>query len=270
MKDRPTWRMLLTDSDDVPDGIKRFEAGGAADPASGDMYIFGGASHDKSYLNDVWKLAGADPAAGKGSTVLSYRRVLTVTSAAALPNDTVVEVVVNTAAYIAAGKMNHKCNDIYFTMPGNGAYLKYYVDTFANSACGTSETVVFVSIPGGALSEPGSLDIEMYYGAPGHYWPNPWSDPAGVFAFYEGFEDGNMDKFGYVDPTTQSSVDGDGFEVEEFKEAYAGSYALHAKEGARAMIKAPAEALLESFKMRAWFWDSNAHEAAHYVSPNYG
>uniref|UniRef100_A0A061RT73 Kelch repeat-containing protein n=2 Tax=Tetraselmis sp. GSL018 TaxID=582737 RepID=A0A061RT73_9CHLO len=30
-----------------------------------------------------------------------------------------------------------------------------------------------------------------------------------------------------------------------------------------------ADAELDAFVMRAWFWDSNAHQAAHYVSPDY-
>ena len=274
-KAMPTWRKLLTANEEVPSGVRRFESAGVADSATGDMYVWGGAANDKSYLNDVWALRGVDPTAANAedpTTVLSYRKVVTVSAAKAVESPVVVEVTINTLELVESGKMHHKCNDIYFTMPGNGNDLKYYVDTFADHTCGTEETTVYLLIPAGILTEDGSsVDVEMYYGAPGHYWPNPNSDPAGVFAFYEGFESGTMGALKPVEPCTQEEAEDDGgFVVEEFEEAYSGNYALHATKGARAVLMAAAEATLDSFVMRAWFWDSNAHEAAHFMSPDYG
>ena len=271
-KDRPTWRKLLTTDGDVPEGIRRFEAGGAADPETGDLFLWGGASYAKSYMNDVWALRAADIAAPDVErTVLAYQRVITVTSAEPMEKAMVVEITIDTEDLISAGKLHHKCQDLYFTMPGNGDYLKYYVDTFADHSCGTKNTIVYLNVPGGILMEAGAtLDIEMYYGAPGHYWPNPNSDAAGIFAFYEGFESGTMGSLKSVEPCTQEpAADSGGFVVEEFEEAYSGAYALHATVGARGLLSAVANSTLESFTMRAWFWDSNAHEAAHYVSPDY-
>ena len=269
-KTRPSWRKLLTKDGEVPAGTRRFEAGGAADPESGDLYIWGGASADKSYLNDVWALRGVDPSAEDAPTVLAYSKTVTVTSAKPLPDATVVEISVDTASLISSGKMHHKCNDLYFTMPENGDYLLFYVDTFADHACGTQDTTVYLQIPGGLLTEAGaSIDVEMYYGAPGHYWPNPYSKPGSVFAFYEGFEEGTMGDFMAVEPCSQEPTDDVAFMVEKFKESYSGSYALHALEGAKGVLKAAAEKKLESFSLRAWFWDSNAHEAAHFISPDY-
>jgi len=273
-KSRPSWRKLLTSDGDVPAGTRRFEAGGAADPETGDMYIWGGASSDKSYLNDVWALRGVDPSAAAGGnppTVLAYSKTITVTTAKPLVNATVVEVSVNTAALISAGKLHHKCNDLYFTLPDNGDYLLFYVETFAAHACGTPDTTVHLQIPAGLLTEEGaSLDVEMYYGAPGHYWPNPYSKPGSVFAFYEGFEEGTMGSFMAVEPCSQEPTNDVAFAVEKFKESYSGSYALHALEGAKGVLKAAAKKKLESFSLRAWLWDSNAHEAAHFISPDYG
>lgn len=277
-KERPTWRELLTAGGDVPEEVRRFEAGAAADPTTGDVYLWGGASAEKGYLNDAWVLRGADPASASmpgapAPTVLAYRRIVSVSSVEDVAEDAVVEVTVNTAALIAAGKMHHGCRDIYFTLPGNGDYLNYYVDSFATRGCGTAATVVYLSLPGGVLTAGGELAVEMYYGAPGHYWPNPYSNPSAVFAFYEGFEDGTAGAFAPVEPCSMEPAEGgDGFVVEEFAEAYAGRYALHAPVGVRAVLSAPfaAAAPLEDFLLRAWFWDSNAHEAAHFVSPDYG
>lgn len=272
-KERPTWRELLTGA--VPEEVRRFEAGAAADPTTGDVYLWGGASAEKGYLNDAWVLRGADPTAmpAPGApvpTVLAYRRLVTVAAAEDVLVDSVVEVTVNTAALIAAGKMHHGCRDIYFTMPGNGDYLNYYVDTFAARGCNTASTVIYLAVPAGTLMGGSELMVEMYYGAPGHYWPNTHSNPSAVFAFYEGFEDGTAGAFAAVQPCTLDPSEEPGFVVEAFSEAYAGSYALHAPVGVRAVLSAPLAAGLEDFMLRAWFWDSNAHEAAHFVSPDYG
>jgi len=272
-KNRPTWRELLTANGAVPEQVRRFEAGATADPSTGDIYLWGGASADKGYVNDAWVLRGADPAIDSPmpTTVLAYKRTVAVASAEDVPDDSVVEVTVNTAALIAAGKMHHGCRDIYFTLPSNGAYLYYYVDSFASRGCGTANTIVYLSIPGGTIMAGVDLEVEMYYGSPGHYWPNDYSDPSRVFAFYEGFEDGTAGAFAPVEPCTMEPASGeDGFVVEEFEESYAGSYALHAPVGVRAVMAAPAAAPLDAFLLRAWFWDSNAHEAAHFISPDYG
>eukprot|EP00959_Pyramimonas_sp_CCMP1952_P176723 3693634-Pyramimonas_sp.AAC.1 len=50
----PAWKQMRTVGGAVPEAAARFEH--AAVEHEGDLYVFGGASYNKTYLNDVWKL----------------------------------------------------------------------------------------------------------------------------------------------------------------------------------------------------------------------
>ena len=70
-----------------------------------------------------------------------------------------VNLTIDTASLIAAGKLNADCSDIRFT-DSSGNLLPYYIE----SGCDTTNTKIWVKIP--YLAANSQITIYMYYGNP--------------------------------------------------------------------------------------------------------
>ena len=273
----PQWRKVLTEDDAVPQTTMRYEH--TAIVWQNDLYTFGGASYDKTYLNDMHVLRGADGFAGKDN--FAYVRVI-----GALPmgctaaggadqlagEEHVLEVTIDTAALVADGKILPSCTDIIFTLPGNGAALDYFLDP--SPGCGSAKSLFYVKVPGSALKcaageQAMAPMAEMYFGNPA-IQSNAYNTAA-VLAFYEDFEGPALAQWAEVDPCSQAPTGSQGasFEVSSAF-SYRGKQALHAKHSQKGMLKATLAAALEGdFVLKAWFWDSDAVDSAHFISPDY-
>jgi hypothetical protein len=141
----------------VPTPTRRFEHTATAN--DGDVYVFGGAMYDRTYLNDMYVLTGAADAAGKVME-LAYRKTLTFDYTILTEKSITIEAHVNTAELIAANRMNPSCLDVLFTLPGNGEALPFYLDPsglrsadgVATAGCNTAHTTYWVTLPAGAVS----------------------------------------------------------------------------------------------------------------------
>ena len=264
-------RELLTDKPGSPGSPGRFEHSMAYH--GGDLYVFGGAAYDKSYMNDVHVLKNADGLSDR--TTFGFKKALTLTSTGPVLKDVVVEAVVNTKELIDAGKLLPNCEDMMFTEGGSGEALLHYVDkaTFLGPGpgpvpgCGSTSTVVFIQIPGGAIDAAGTHSIDMYYGNSA-VKSNAYHTSA-IFDFYEGFESPGLGSFAFVEPCTLDPAAPTSTFAQSSELAVAGQGSLYAAPGT-GVIAAPVPAPLSTFKLKAYFWDSDAEDSAHYISPDFG
>jgi hypothetical protein len=160
----------------------RFEH--AAASVGADAYIFGGVLEDKSYTEQIWKFS---PGTGGRWT---YRVPITVTG---LPDagpetvfyglpvagpETVFNVVVDTKALIAAGKMRADCADVRFMLPEpSGAAVTHWIEPAGTpTGCGSSAAHFWV--------KTGTAAVHLYYG---NVAAADTSTRA-LFAFFEDFE----------------------------------------------------------------------------------
>ena len=264
-------RELLTDKPGSPGSPGRFEHSMAYH--GGDLYVFGGAAYDKSYMNDVHVLKNADGLSDR--TTFGFKKALTLTSTGPVLKDVVVEAVVNTKELIDAGKLLPNCEDMMFTEGGSGEALLHYVDkaTFLGPGpgpvpgCGSPSTVVFIQIPGGAIDAAGTYSIDMFYGNSA-VKSNAYHTSA-IFDFYEGFESPGLGSFTFVEPCTLDPAAPTSTFAQSSELAVAGQGSLYAAPGT-GVIAAPVAAPLSTFKLKAYFWDSDAEDSAHYISPDFG
>jgi len=267
------WRNLLTDDLSVPLPTRRFEHTSAI--FGGDLYIFGGAQYDKTYLNDMYVLKNADMIDGveAAKEMLAYKKKVTVEYSISTEKDITIEVVVNTAELVAAGRMTSNCLDVAFTMPNNGEPLNFYLDPWPG--CNKETTLYWVRLPAGTVSAAASLmQIEMYYGNPyiGITTPNELNNASAVFHMYEGFEDG-APGVGMFSLSTScdnlAPVNPNAFQVLS-QLPFAGKYSLYAVWGQEGVLVADAPSPITDFKLRAWFYDSDATNSSHYISSDFG
>jgi hypothetical protein len=108
---------------------------------------------------------GADPVldanetdlGGLGYAGYAYTRPITVTNDGSGLSDQPVEVALDTASLINAGKLQADCDDLRFTTAGNATLLDHEV----TSGCDTSDTSVWVNVPD---VPNGTSTIRVYYG----------------------------------------------------------------------------------------------------------
>ena len=138
----------------------------------GDLYAFGGAAKDKTYLSETWEYNMTST-----STAYAYRQMVAVKGVTAAYN---VEVVVDTARLIAAGKMRSDCLDSLFLTAASSTPLGYWIEPAGTpSGCGSANTRYWVSVSD-------SLWFAFYYGNPKPVEPGP--SPS-IFEFFRVFRD---------------------------------------------------------------------------------
>jgi len=231
-----------------------------------DLYVFGGASRDKTYLNDVWVLNNV----AKDDFAFMKNVTIQVDSSEPLVNAT-VEVPVNTAELIGVGRMRTDCMDMLFVMPletgvtATGDLLPHYMEP--RPGCNSAESSVYVKVP---LLMPGLNYITMVYGSP-LMTNNPASLPEEVYYMYEGFENGYTGtNFVASPPCGGGDLSEEDAPIITTEQSFAGDYALHFRWGHAYSMAAALSAPVTQYRMRAWLWDSLSTESAHYISPNFG
>ena len=114
-----------------------------------------------------------------------YRRPITVTAGSnGMPSNYSIQIVLDTASLISAGKMRSDCGDIRF-YKSDGTPLSYYIEP---NTINTSSTRIWVLDPD-SLSANSSHVIYMYYGNKNL---TSQSNPQNVFLFFQNFENGSV------------------------------------------------------------------------------
>lgn len=134
-----------------------------------------------------------------------------------------------------------------------------------------------MNLPAGAVS-PYQFEqtIEMYYGNPllgTDAMENEYNDPESVFFMYEGFEAPFLEQsiFKAGGPCTEVEKEDrepHGFMVTD-QLPYAGERSLYSGWGTMGVLIARSPMPVKDFKMRAWFYDSDATNSSHYISPDF-
>jgi hypothetical protein len=245
----------------APDAVTRFEAASAA--ADDHLYVFGGASEDKTYLSDLWVLQN-----GAVKDQFAYLKAVEIVAEEALSDGATVEVVVDTAELIAAGRLRPDCADLGF-VTDDMALMHHYVDS--RPGCDSSTTRMYVKTA--ALAEGPNTVYMLYGNAAMTADVNPHLAPAEVMAFYDGFE-GTEPLLSLTAPcdaaTAAATMDGWDTPWVNGELAAAGKQSLYWEWGTSYVMSAPLSSPLTAFTMRALFWDSNSDHAAHFMSPNHG
>eukprot|EP00898_Chlorokybus_atmophyticus_P000295 jgi/Chlat1/1266/Chrsp115S00763 len=248
------WAEVATDdAGELPMALKRFEH--SAVVYTDAVYVFGGAAYDKSYLNDMWMLPGSSVA----DDTLYYKKTIAFQVSENLMADATLEIHIDTSDMVSKRVMAQDCMDVAFKIDGVSTTLAYYVDPWT---CGSSDTVYWVAIP--MMDATDDAELHMYYGNP--HMSNP-TTPEAVFAFYEGFEAGDTGALVPAAPCGVNPASGDNFMVSE-ELPRTGEFSLYAKHGEAGALEATIEPM-DSFVMRAQFYDSDSSTASHFISPDW-
>ena len=141
-------------------------------------------------------IALAGQAWGWAEPTFTYRLNLTInnTAGADLTNYS-LNVTLNTASLIAAGKMNADCSDIRFYASDDSTKLPYWLE----SGCNTSSTLFWVKL------DRNDSYIYTYYGNPS---AASESNGSAVFLFFDDFNDGAIGSQWTILAGTWSEVNG--------------------------------------------------------------
>jgi len=255
------WRPLITNmaNANMPSTARRFEH--SAFMMGSDMYLWGGAAYDKSYLSDLKKLSNAD---GMTARETNYFMKKVVVSSTVESSDAVtVEVIVNTKELIDSVKMHPMCKDLMFEDPSSGP-LYYYI---ADHTCGSEATRVFVKLPKATI---GDMVVNMYYGNAAAV-SSPYADASMVLDIYDGFESPEgADALSLDEGCGSAEVPLEHVYSMVSEEAYTGERVLKLTGSGKVAFHANNSlAGSESFKMIAAFWDDGSCKSAAYISPDF-
>uniref|UniRef100_A0A061SBI8 Member of the kelch motif protein family n=1 Tax=Tetraselmis sp. GSL018 TaxID=582737 RepID=A0A061SBI8_9CHLO len=256
------WRRVLVDGDITPTAAHRFEHSSVT--YKGDIYIFGGALFDKSYLNSLAVLENADGCAGKDA--FAYVKTIELNSSMPYHGAPVVELIVNTQELVLAGRLTKHCTDILFKAPSNGPPLEFYVDPYPG--CNSTETRIYVRLPEGILADGGPESITMAYGN-AYVTGNSYHAPKLLFEFYDGFEEPELDS--RWSPVASCSMEPLPEPVHTLNTsfAYSGHGSLYVRDAQRGGLLARLPRELDRFHLRAWLWDSDYNVSAHFISSDF-
>lgn len=265
-----SWHSMLTSNLTVPNATRRFEHTSAVHNSN--MYIFGGALYDRTYLNDMWSIKiGHRPEEWEEDWMLAFKETLMFEYTIEAEKDLTVEVRVNTKAFIAAGKMNPSCLDVVFTLPGNSDSLDFYLDP--HPGCDSEETLYWVKLPAGSVSPDAHLQLmDMFYGNPflGVVTPNEHNNPKSVFFMYEGFDfDTGIFELGETACNTAAETNAADTFVQDSSNVFHGSGSMSVVWGSTGMLVWKSPMPVHGFKLRAWFYDSDATNSTHFISPDF-
>ena len=171
---------------------------------------------------------------------------------------------VNTKELFDAGRILPNCQDIMFTI--NGKAQIYFLDP--DTGCNNEATAFYLKLSSESISgiNTGPVQLSMLYGNPGMLnKTNVYMKPEEVFEFYEDFESGTL---GSLKPLDACENSGSTFTVTS-------DFSKYGKMSLRSNSTAGSGALISTiqpsdyFLLKAWFWDSNAKESIHFISPDY-
>jgi len=230
-----------------------------------EVYYFGGALADKTYLDETVKFS-----IGVSSVedAYSYRKMVNVQNMPA--SDYTVELMVDTATLISEGKLKADCSDLYF-FSFAGAIIDMWIEPKgAPAGCGKADAVVWIKVPGG-MSQ-----FYMYYGnkaAPSV------SNPHNVFTLFEDFEytDSPSTAGWGLDVVSDDTCDTDpGYNPGDIASFYTSDVtSIHGSRSLKVdtvdMVGGSlsmAMPTMKKFTMKAYMYDSGC-EGAHWISPDY-
>lgn len=237
------------------------------------LYVWGGAGTSSgAHRNDMWSLPlySTEPTMG----ALAWKKTVTVLPAVPVEGEVTIKVIVDTLELFVAGRVQPTCADVAFVLPPRGGdeetILPYHLDK--EPGCRSTETVFWVKLPEGVLKDADETQVHMYYGNP-HPHQVDYERSADALLFYEGFEDGeigslNGTRLNASTPCGTDDADAGGFVVTS-ELAYSGSKSLKASFGARGALEYLTEDRMDSFTLRAAFYDNDALDSSHFMSPNY-
>uniref|UniRef100_A0A061RV63 DUF2341 domain-containing protein n=1 Tax=Tetraselmis sp. GSL018 TaxID=582737 RepID=A0A061RV63_9CHLO len=263
-------RPLLTASFAVPVEAHRFEH--SAVVFNDELYVWGGAGAiTGAHRSDMWRLQlnSKDPRHG----ALAWRKPVSVSLSSATDNRVTLKVFVNTLELLQAGRVQDSCADVAFVMPPRTELeeehlLPYHMDRYPG--CGSESTIFWVTLDRD-ISSPGETTIYMLYGNP-HPHQVDYEQSAEALEFYDGFEDGvdGSMRGTRLKPSTPcgSVIPDSSFEVTS-ELSFAGSKSLKGVFGDRGAAEYILGKTLNAFTMRAAFYDNNAINSSHFMSPNY-
>jgi len=140
----------------------------------GDVYVWGGASADKSYLNDMAKMK-----TWVDVKTDSYGYMTTLKVSGASETSAVIPVNMNTAALIASGVLRSDCGDLKMVDPETHVVLQYWIDPLPG--CNNERSTVFVEVPKAPMS------VQVFHGS-ATAADGAVADPKTLFAYWEDFE----------------------------------------------------------------------------------
>eukprot|EP00959_Pyramimonas_sp_CCMP1952_P241647 5050683-Pyramimonas_sp.AAC.1 len=234
-----------------------------------ELYIFGGARPDKTYLDSMLKYdAALSEHMHEYPAVFSYRRKIEVKNM--VDADFTVELMLNTHEMIEAGKLKGDCADLRM-FNTDGAALSMWVEpAMSPGGCGSEKTTVWIRVPGG-------MDwFWMYYG---NKDAESMSDPNAVFDFFEDFEyEGSPLEMGWQlsDASTDTCTTEDGFnpgDAASFTTSTVSSVTGKRSLRADTMEKVGGSLFKDmptmgKFTMKVFMYDMLCH-GAHWVSPDF-
>jgi len=231
-----------------------------------ELFIFGGARPDKTYLDSMLKY---DVALGESNPAFySYRRKIEVENM--VDEDFTVELTLDTEALIESGKLKMDCADLRFYNTDGAALALWVEPGMSPGGCGSSHTTVWIRVPGG---------MHMFYMYYGNKAADSMSDPMSVFEFFEDFEyEASPLENGWQlsDASTDTCTTEDGFNPGDAASFYTskvtsmtGSRALRAdtmeKMGGSLFKEMPT---MGKFTMKVFMYDMLC-PGAHWVSPDF-
>ena len=251
-----------------------FKMGQSSVLYDGDLFSIAGALRSKEYTNDVMKLTNLHVPSSQGT--FSFTKTIDLTVTSSVTDDVTVELTVDTESMVTAGHVMPTCYDIAFKAANTGALLKHYVDPYPG--CNTNGTLIYVRLPASSLATLGKTKLHMFFGNPSV--TADLGDPYATFAFYEGFEKDETDyysggsyvgPFDLVEPCSlkKLSVPSERQCRPSKLFSKAGGGAMHCESNTKAVLLSELGKTLSSFKMTAWMYDSNAGNAAEFISPDY-
>ena len=156
-------------------------------------FVFQGQKAKAEWFNDSWM----------------YRQQVDITNSGSAQTDFQVQIILDTAALITAGKMQSDCDDIRIT-DINGKVLPHWIEE-NNPGCNDSVTKIWTKVPSIPTSD---ATVYLYYGHPS---ASNIENGANVFQFFEDFSSGNLDNWtnpcsatvtsGYMNIPTSTSCD---------------------------------------------------------------
>mmetsp|Transcript_43186 Transcript_43186/g.80925 ORF Transcript_43186/g.80925 Transcript_43186/m.80925 type:complete len:1349 (-) Transcript_43186:490-4536(-) len=232
-----------------------------------DLYVFGGAKSDKTYLDATLKF---DLDIEESSMYYSFKRMVMVDS---MPEEVFnVELHLDTEMLISSGKLKEDCSDLrFFTWEGDSTLPMWVEPSQAPAGCGSSSTSVWIRVPGGMER------FWMYYG---NKQATSMSDAVSVFGdMFEDFEysESPLDNGWTLENATSDSCTPDaGYNPGEAASFYTSD--LVSMTGTRSLRANIADFLggslekavpmMKRFTMKVFMYDLKC-EGAHFVSPDF-
>ena len=259
------FRPVVADQTHLSGESRKFRAGHTTALHEGNLYIWGGADKERSYSSEMLVLKDVENSVQNSFLYQKSIRIpQTDIDLSKVEKTFPLQFTVNTKELFDAGRILPNCQDIMFTI--NGKAQIYFLDP--DTGCNNEATAFYLKLSSESISgiNTGPVQLSMLYGNPGMLnKTNVYMKPEEVFELYEDFESGTL---GSLKPLDACENSGSTFTVTS-------DFSKYGKMSLRSNSTAGSGALISTiqpsdyFLLKAWFWDSNAKESIHFISPDY-